>query len=129
MPIKTSSKVLIPFTKNVMLVRAWEKKHLPVENSALALDLFLLISYNTLIDKPLNLKLLFHSTIFSEAGIRKHLRRWIDGEWCLLVGDVRDKRLKYVVAQPRMLLALAEYLKVLNSKYKKISKLINNSET
>lgn len=29
------------------------------------------------------------------------------GEWCLLVGDVRDKRLKYVVAQPKMLLALS----------------------
>ena len=100
------------------LVRDWEKQHLPVENSALALDLFLLISYNTLIDKPLTLKLLFHSTAFSEAGIRKHLRRWIDGDWCLLVGDVRDKRLKYVVAQPKMLLALSDYLKVLNSKYK-----------
>ena len=71
--------MLIPFTKNVMLVRDWEKQHLPVENSALALDLFLLISYNTLIDKPLTLKLLFHSTVFSEAGIRKHLRRWVDG--------------------------------------------------
>ena len=102
-----------------MLVGDWEKKHLPVENSALALDLFLLISYNTLIDKPLTLKLLFHSTVFSEAGIRKHLRRWVDGDWCLLVGDVRDKRLKYVVAQPKMLLALSDYLKVLNGKYKK----------
>jgi len=119
MSILNSSKVLIPFTKNVMLVRDWEKKHLPVENSALALDLFLLISYNTLIDKPLTLKLLFHSTVFSEAGIRKHLRRWVDGDWCLLVGDVRDKRLKYVVAQPKMLLALSDYLKVLNGKYKK----------
>ena len=118
MTIHTSPKVLIPFTKNAMLVRDWEKQHLPVENSALALDLFLLISYNTLIDKPLTLKLLFHSTIFSEAGIRKHLRRWIDGEWCALEIDGRDKRLKFVVARPKMLLALSHYQKMLKSKHK-----------
>jgi len=99
-----------------MLVRDWEKQHLPIANSALAFDLFLLIAYNTLIDKPINLKLLFHSSIFSEAGIRKHLRRWINGEWCALEVDKRDKRLKYVVAQPKMLLALTEYLKVFNKK-------------
>ena len=117
MPIYTSSDVLISFTNNVMLVRDWEKQHLPVANSALALDLFLLIAHNTLIDKPINLNLLFRSTIFSEAGIRKHLRRWIDGEWCALEVDGRDKRLKYVVAQPKMLLALSRYHKMHKSKH------------
>jgi hypothetical protein len=37
------------------------KNNLPIEQSALALDLLLVISYNTLKGKPLTLKLLFHS--------------------------------------------------------------------
>jgi hypothetical protein len=114
MTINTAFKLLIPFTKNAMLVRDWEKQHLPIINSALAFDLFFLISYNTLIDEPLTINILINSTTFSEGGIRKHLRRWIDGGWCALEVKWRDKRLRYVVAQPKMLLALSLYHKMLN---------------
>jgi hypothetical protein len=122
MSIKKNHKALIPFTESVIRVREWERKYLPIEQSQLALDLFLIISYNTLIDKPLNLKLLFHSTGFSEAGIRKHLRRLLADEWCHLIGEERDKRLRFVVAQPKMLLALSEYSKILSAAYKKPSR-------
>ncbi len=114
-----SHKALIPITENVIRVRDWEKKHLPIEQSALALDLFLLISYNTLIGNPLTLKILFHSIDFSEAGIRKHLRRLLKEEWCLLIGNEQDRRLRHVVAQPKMLQALNAYSKVLTMAYKK----------
>ena len=114
-----SQKALIPITENVMSVRDWERKHLPIEQSALALDLFLLISYNTLIGRPLTLKILFHSVDFSEAGIRKHLRRLLTEEWCLLIGNEHDRRLRHVVAQPKMLQALNAYSKVLTKAYKK----------
>jgi len=121
MSIKKNHKALIPITETVIKVREWEKKHLPIEQSQLALDLFLIISYNTLIEKPLTLKLLFHSLDFSEAGVRKHLRRLLSEEWCLLTGDARDKRLKFVVAQPKMLSALTDYSKILSTAYKRKS--------
>lgn len=124
---KKNHKALIPITETVIKVREWERKHLPIEQSQLALDLFLIISYNTLIEKPLTLKLLFHSTDFSETGIRKHLHRLLIDEWCQVVGDVRDKRLKFVVAQPKMLSALSEYSKILSEAYKKPSRLKSNS--
>lgn len=114
--IKTN-KALVPITERVMNVREWEKKNLPIEQSQLALDLFLIISYNTIIEKPLTLKTLFHSIDFSEAGIRKHLRRLLTEEWCHLVGDDRDKRLKLVVAQPKMLSALSNYTEVLTTAF------------
>lgn len=114
-----SHKALIPITENAIRVRDWEKKHLPIEQSALALDLFLLISYNTLIGSPLTLKTLFHSIDFSEAGVRKHLRRLLSEEWCLLIGNERDRRLRHVVAQHKMLLALNAYSKVLTKAYRK----------
>lgn len=121
MRINKSHKALIPITRSVLKVREWERVNLPVEQSQLALDLFLMISYNTLMEKPLTLKLLFHSIDFSEAGIRKHLRRLLTEDWCHLIGDEKDKRLKLVVAQPKMLQALAEYSKVLTTAYKKSS--------
>lgn len=113
-----SHKKLIPITICVLRVREWERKNLPIEQSQLALDLFLIISYNTLIEKPLTLKQLFHSIDFSEAGIRKHLRRLLKEEWCQLEGNSKDKRLKLVVAQNKMLLALDEYAKILTTAFK-----------
>ena len=73
---RSTYELILP-TQKAIEVRAWEKAHLPIEQSALALDLFLVIAYNTLCDRPLTLKLLFCSIDFSEAGIRKHLRRML----------------------------------------------------
>jgi hypothetical protein len=119
--MRTSKRLnkLIPITESVLKVRVWERNNLPIEQSQLALDLFLIISYHTLIEKPLTLKQLFHSIDFSEAGIRKQLRRLLKEEWCLLLGDEKDKRLKLVVAQTKMLLAMTEYSKVLSDAYKR----------
>lgn len=119
MSTKKRQKDLVPITENALRVREWERENLPIEQSAMALDLFLIISYNTLIEKPLTLKLLFHSTGFSEAGIRKQLRRFVSEQWIKLEGNGKDRRLKYVVAQPKMLIALAAYSKVLKNAYRK----------
>lgn len=116
MPNK-NNRELIPVTESALKVRNWEKTNLPIEQSALAMDLFLVIAYNTLRGKPLTLKLLFHSIDFSEAGIRKHLRRMLSEGWCALEGTKHDKRLRHVVAQPKMLDALADYIQVLQNAF------------
>lgn len=108
---------LIPITESALKVRDWEKANLPIEQSALAMDLFLVIAYNTLRGRPLTLKLLFHSIEFSEAGIRKHLRRMLSEGWCALEGAQHDKRLRHVVAQPKMLTALTDYIQVLQTAF------------
>ena len=108
---------LIPITESALKIRDWEKANLPIEQSALAMDLFLVIAYNTLRGRPLTLKLLFHSIEFSEAGIRKHLRRMLSEGWCALEGAQHDKRLRHVVAQPKMLTALTDYIQVLQTAF------------
>ena len=110
---------LLPITRSALRVREWERKNLPIEQRQLALDLFLMISYNTLLEKPLTLKQLFHSIEFSEAGIRKHLTRLLNDDWCVLISDKSDKRIKLVVAQSKMLVALSEYSKLLSTAYKR----------
>jgi hypothetical protein len=112
-------KELLPITENAIKVRDWEKCNLPIEQSALALDLFLVIAYNTLKGKPLTLKLLFHTIDFSEAGIRKHLKRLLADGWCALEGAEHDKRLRHVVAQPKMLSALTDYTIILKDAFGK----------
>lgn len=112
-----SIQYLIPTTERALKVRDWERSNLPIEHSALALDLFLVIAYNSLRGKPLTLKLLFRSVDFSEAGIRKHLRRLLADGWCALEGSDHDKRLRHVVAQPKMLYALEDYIDVLQDAF------------
>mgnify|MGYP000001607398 CR=1 FL=1 len=117
MKSKENNKEVIPITENAIKVRDWEKSNLPIEQSALALDLFLVIAYNTLKGKPMTLKLLFHSIDFSEAGIRKHLKRLLADGWCSLEGTEHDKRLRHVVAQPKMISALTDYTEVLKDAF------------
>lgn len=105
------------FANNAIKVRKWERQHLPVEQSALAMDLFLIIAHNTLLGAPLTLKALFNSVDFSEAGVRKHLRRMLTEGWCALEGSDHDKRLRFVVAQPKMLDSLSSYLAVVREAY------------
>ncbi|PUE33978.1 hypothetical protein [Limnohabitans sp. Jir72] len=112
-----SIQKLIPITENALKVRDWERSNLPIEQSALALDLFLVIAYNTIKSKPLTLKLLFHTIDFSEAGIRKHLKRLLADGWCSLEGAEHDKRLRLVVAQPKMLNALTNYSEILKDAF------------
>lgn len=107
-PNKSIHKI-INFLEKLIQLRAWEKSNLPIEQSALALDLFLVIAHNTLRDQPLTLKQLFNSVDFSEAGIRKHLKRFLAEGWCSLEGSAKDKRLRQVVAQAKMLAALDRY--------------------
>lgn len=110
--IKTPKKIIL-IARSALRVRAWEKANLPNAQSGLALDLFLVISYNTLIGQPLTLKTLFCSLEFSEAGIRKQLRKLVDDKWVSIEGNVRDKRLKHVIAEAKMLTAMGEYSRLL----------------
>jgi hypothetical protein len=116
--IKTPRRI-IPIARSALRVREWEKANLPNAQSGLALDLFLVISYNTLIGQPLTLKTLFYSLEFSEAGIRKQLRKLIDDEWISIEGNGRDKRLKHVIAEPKMLTAMDEYSRLLKLAFRR----------
>lgn len=115
---KNDQKALLFFTEKILKVRAWEKEKLPsIEQSVLAFDIFLTISYYTLLGEPLSLKQLFLSVDFSEAGVRIHLRRLLRDNWCVLVSAKHDRRLRYVVAQPKMLYGLADYIEKLKHEY------------
>lgn len=116
-PPATFGNELLSSTEKAIKVRAWEKANLPIAQSTLALDLFLVIAYNTLCEQPPTLKLLFCSINFSEAGIRKHLRRMLDEGWCSLEGCPNDRRLRRVVAQPKMLAAMTDYVAVLREAF------------
>jgi DNA-binding MarR family transcriptional regulator len=104
-------------TSAILKVRNWEETHLPIFQSALAFDLLAVVTHHTLQTAPVSLKKLFASLDYSEAGIRKHLKRVIRDEWIKLEGDGADKRVRVVVAQPKLIELFDEYAKVLNEHY------------
>jgi DNA-binding MarR family transcriptional regulator len=110
---------LQPITEAMLTVRGWEEEHLPMERSALAYDLLAVTAHHTVVGTPLSLKHLFTLLNYSEAGVRKQLRRCIRDGWINLESVSNDKRVRVVVAQPKLLLALKEYADLLRNVYSK----------
>ncbi len=100
---------LVSFVGELIRIREFEQHTLPIQHSALARDLFILIAYHTLKGEPISLKTLFYSVDFSEIGARKHLKRFLDEGWCSIRPSEQDKRKKYVVGEAKMLDAIRLY--------------------
>jgi hypothetical protein len=109
---------LQPITEAILNVRNWEEDNLPLEQSALAYDLLTLASHHTISGTPLSLKQLFLLLEYSEAGVRKQLRRCIKEGWLKLVGSKKDKRVRVVIAEPKLLQALSDYAELLKHSYR-----------
>ena len=106
-------------TEAMLTVRDWEEENLPIERSALAYDLLAVTAHHTVVGTPLSLKHLFTLLNYSEAGVRKQMRRCIRDGWIDLESVSNDKRVRVVVAQPKLLLALKEYADLLRNVYSK----------
>ncbi len=110
---------LLPITEAMLAVRDWEEENLPMEQSALTFDLLTVTAHHTVVGTPLTLKHLFTLLNYSESGIRKQLRRCIREGWITLNSVSNDKRVRVVVAQPKLLMALKEYAALLRKVYSK----------
>jgi hypothetical protein len=110
---------LQPITEAMLTVRDWEEENLPIERSALAYDLLAVTAHHTVVGMPLSLKHLFTLLNYSEAGVRKQMRRCIRDGWITLESVRNDKRVRVVVAQPKLLMALKEYADLLRNVYSK----------
>jgi hypothetical protein len=108
---------LQPITEAMLTVRDWEEGNLPMERSALTYDLLAVTAHHTVVGTPLSLKHLFTLLNYSEAGVRKQLRRCISEGWICLESVSNDKRVRIVVAQPKLLIALQEYADLLRTVY------------
>jgi hypothetical protein len=105
------------FTKCVQNIRDWEDRFLPLSQSRIAFDLFILIAHSHETDKPLTLKELCNSLKYSERGIRYVLEQLIDGGWCEIVGHSKDRRFRLIVATDLLRTRLREYEQLVLSVY------------
>lgn len=106
---------LQPITEAILTVRNWEEDNLPLEQSSLAYDLLTITSHYTVVGTPPSLKQLFLLLDYSEAGVRKQLRRCIKEGWLRLDGSDVDKRVRVVIAEPKLLLAMKDYAELLKT--------------
>jgi DNA-binding MarR family transcriptional regulator len=105
------------FTKCVQNIRNWEDRFLPLSQSRIAFDLFILIAHSHETGKPLTLKELCNSLNYSERGIRYVLEQLIDGGWCEIVGHNKDRRFRLIVATDLLRTRLREYEQLVLSVY------------
>jgi DNA-binding MarR family transcriptional regulator len=105
------------FTKCVQNIRNWEDSFLPLSQSRIAFDLFILIAHSHETEKPLTLKELCNSLKYSERGIRYVLKQLIDGGWCEVVGHSKDKRFRLIVATELLRSRLRDYEQLVTSVY------------
>ena len=92
------------FLESARWMRSWEIENIPYAQSALAKDLLLLCVYRTNAQSPLSVKEVVASLKpFSEAGIRKQLKRCLDEGWLRIVDSPSDKRVRHIVAEAKLL--------------------------
>ncbi len=105
------------FSKGVIDIRLWEERNLPLSQSRVAFDLFILIAHCSCTLKPLTLKRLFSTLKYSERGVRNVLEQFIVGGWCEVVCDTDDKRCRYIMATKRLTDAFESYKNVVLNTY------------
>jgi hypothetical protein len=113
-----SSLDLPLFSARLLKIRKWEEKNLPLSQSRIAFDLFILIAFSYEANQPYTLKELFNSLNYSQRGVRYVLDEMIDNGWCLLVENGHDKRFKFVIGTDLMESKLLEYRSMVLSLYK-----------
>lgn len=102
------------FLQHALAVRQWEDEHFPLEGSLLVFDLLMVAALHTLRRNVLSLKQLHVQLNYSEAGIRKQLKRCIDQGWLELIQAKEDRRVKYIVSTPKLLKMLQQYIQYSN---------------
>jgi hypothetical protein len=109
-----------PFTLCVQNIRKWEDRHLPRSKSYIAFDLFILIGHTARLEQPMTLKELCNSLKHSERGIRYVLDQFVDGGWCEIVENEKDRRFRHIVATDLLKTRLLEYEQQVLSAYNTI---------
>lgn len=109
------------FSSCVINIRKWEEKNLPLSQSRISFDLFILIARSYEGQQPYTLKKIFNSLNYSQRGVRYVLDQMINQGWCILIENDLDKRFKFVVGTDLMGSKLLEYKMMVMSMYKDIS--------
>ena len=92
-----------------MATHRWMEQRLPLHGSMLAYHMLLLAAKGTLLNAPINNKQLVSTLNCSAMGVRKQLNRLVKAGWMRMDTDVRDKRVKLIMAQPKLLAVMNEY--------------------
>ena len=103
------SAAIISLIDANMATHHWMEQRLPLHGSMLAYHMLLLTTRSTLLNAPINNKQLISCLNCSAMGVRKQLNRLVKAGWMRMETDVRDKRVKLIVAQPKLLALMKEY--------------------
>lgn len=99
----------------VLQIRRWESSNLCLQQSALALDLLVLISHHSFHNLPLSCKGCYFSLDFSDVAIRKQLLRYVKEGWIQIEQCRDDRRVRWIKALPKLTATMNEYAIVISN--------------
>lgn len=105
---------LVRFTDAVIAARRWQHHHFGVIGGQLAFDLVAVVMAHRLTGglrpgRDLTVKHLVASLPYSEAGVRKKLRRVLADGWVQMVPSPHDGRVRVIKPRAKLMDAWAEY--------------------
>jgi len=103
---------LLPFLDSILIYRLWEESNLPLGQSALAYDLMTFVARSTIAGEIVTTNKLLQSLPYSETGVRKQLGRFTSAGWIKVEPCKIDKRIRYVVAEKKLLSAFKAYASI-----------------
>jgi len=98
----------------IFRLRSWCRQHLPIENSLIAYDMFLLLSIHKYSNGHITVKHLFASLPYSYTAMRVHYQRFVSEGWIEHYPDLKDKRIKYVRPTPKFVEMINQYTEAAN---------------
>lgn len=105
------------FPEALRSIRAWEDRQLPMSQSRIAFDLFLLLFEAFRRPREMSLKVVVNSLNYSERGIRYVLDQFIDDRWCELKRHQLDGRTRLIVPTEKLVAVAHEYERFVMTRY------------
>ena len=90
-------------------LRNWAGAHLPVYDSLICYDLALHVLCAAGEERPVGLKQIYRALPYSEAHLRRHLRRFEQDQWVRLKQHPSDARNRLIEPTEKMLSAYRDY--------------------
>lgn len=91
--------------RQLLVIRSWERKSLPLANSLMAAEILYLITSRAS-DDPIRVKDLYLALGYSEARIRQILHALCEGGWLLIERHGQDGRMRRLRHTDRTAIAL-----------------------
>lgn len=97
------------FARRLLLLRAWEREHIPLLTPLISLDVLLLAASHDGARGALPVKTFHLALMHSQDRVREVIKHLVEDDWLRLDEDGSDGRVKSVRPTEKLMIMLDEY--------------------